>query len=135
MAFQSNNDRDRVLEATNLVDLIGSDIPLQPKGRDYVGRCPFHDDSKPSMRVVPEKQIYWCFPCGTGGSAFDWMMNFHKLDFVEALKALAERAGVELTPFKPERGGGRPAGPGSADRTQADRRRQRQDPRVFSACC
>lgn len=105
MAFQSNNDRDRVLEATDLVDLIGSDIPLQPKGRDWVGRCPFHDDSKPSMRVVPEKQIYWCFPCGSGGSAFDWMMNFHKMDFIEALKALAERAGVELTPFKPDRGG------------------------------
>jgi len=112
MAFQSNNDRDRVLEATDLVDLIGSDIPLQPKGRDWVGRCPFHDDSKPSMRVVPEKQIYWCFPCGSGGSAFDWMMNFHKLDFIEALKALAERAGVELTPFKPERGGGTPQDPG-----------------------
>ncbi len=106
MAFESNNDRDRVLEATDLVDLIGSDIPLQPKGRDWVGKCPFHDDSKPSMRVVPEKQIYWCFPCGTGGSAFDWMMNFHKMDFIEALKALAQRAGIELTPFKPAGGGG-----------------------------
>ncbi len=109
MAFQPNNDRDRVLEATDLVELIGSDLPLQPKGRDWVGKCPFHDDSKPSMRVSPDKQIYWCFPCGTGGSAFDWMMNFHKMDFIEALKALAERAGVELTPFRPAGAGSAPA--------------------------
>jgi DNA primase len=98
-----NNDRDRVLEATNIVDLIGEQLRLVPKGREYVCLCPFHDDSKPSMYVVPHKQIYHCFACGAGGNALDFAMNYHAMGFVEALKHLAERAGVELTPWK---GGG-----------------------------
>ncbi len=95
-----NNDRDRVLDATNIVDLIGEQLRLVPKGREYVCLCPFHDDSKPSMYVVPHKQIYHCFACGAGGNALDFAMNYHAMGFVEALKHLAERAGVELTPWK-----------------------------------
>ena len=95
-----NNDRDRVLDATNIVDLIGEQLRLVPKGREYVCLCPFHDDSKPSMYVVPHKQIYHCFACGAGGNALDFTMNYHAMGFVEALKHLAERAGVELTPWK-----------------------------------
>ncbi|MFI4854211.1 MAG: DNA primase [Phycisphaerales bacterium JB065] len=98
-----NNDRDRVLEATNIVDLIGEQLRLVPKGREFVCLCPFHDDSKPSMYVVPHKQIYHCFACGAGGNALDFTMNYHAMGFVEALKHLAERAGIELTPWK---GGG-----------------------------
>lgn len=98
-----NNDRDRVLDATNIVDLVGEQLRLVPKGREFVCLCPFHDDSKPSMYVVPHKQIYHCFACGAGGNALDFVMNYHAMGFVEALKHLAERAGVELTPWK---GGG-----------------------------
>jgi len=85
------------------VDLIGEQLRLVPKGREFVCLCPFHDDSKPSMYVVPHKQIYHCFACGAGGNALDFTMNYHAMGFVEALKHLADRAGVELTPWK---GGG-----------------------------
>ncbi len=100
-----NNDRERVLDATNIVDLIGEQLRLVPKGREFVCLCPFHDDSKPSMYVVPHKQIYHCFACGAGGNALDFTMNYHAMGFVEALKHLADRAGVELTPWKGGAGG------------------------------
>ena len=105
MAFSGNNDRERVLAATDIVALIGESVALRPAGREHVGLCPFHDDGKPSMRVSPAKQIFKCFPCGAGGTAFDFVMRFHKLEFVEALEFLAQRAGIELTPWKPRTAG------------------------------
>lgn len=95
-----NNDRERVLASTDIVRLIGEHVQLRPKGREFAGLCPFHDDKNPSMQVSPQKQIYKCFSCGAGGTAFDFVMGYHKLDFREALKMLADRAGIELTPFK-----------------------------------
>ncbi len=92
------DDRERVLEATDIVALIGDHLTLRAKGREFVGLCPFHDDPKPSMGVVPQKQIFHCFSCGAGGNAFDFMMRYHGMTFVEALKQLAERANIELTP-------------------------------------
>ncbi len=92
------SDRERVLDATDIVRLVGEHLALKPKGREYVCLCPFHDDHKPSMYVAPHKQIYHCFSCGAGGNAIDFVMNFHGLEFLEALKLLAERAGVDLTP-------------------------------------
>ena len=100
MAFQDNGDRDKVQAATDLVRLIGEQINLKAKGREFVGLCPFHDDKKPSMQVSPQKQIYKCFSCGAGGDAFSFVMNYHKMTFVESLKYLAQRAGIELTPWK-----------------------------------
>ena len=105
MAFSGNNDRERVLAATDLVALVGEHVSLRPAGREFVGLCPFHDDGKPSMRVSPAKQIFKCFPCGAGGTAFDFVMRFHRLEFVEALEFLAQRAGIELTPWKPRTAG------------------------------
>lgn len=93
-----NDDRERVLAETDIVALIGDHVTLKPKGREYVGLCPFHNDHKPSMGVVPHKQIFCCFSCGAAGNAFDFVMRYHGMAFVEALKFLAERAGVELTP-------------------------------------
>lgn len=112
MAFSGNNDRERVLAATDLVALIGENVALRPKGREFFGLCPFHDDKKPSMGVSPAKQIFKCFPCGAGGTAFDFVMRYHKLEFVEALEFLAQRAGIELTPWKPRTAG--PSGFGGA---------------------
>ncbi len=86
----------RVLQATDLVQLVGEQIALQRKRREYVGLCPFHDDKNPSMNVSPEKQIYKCFACGAGGDAFSFVMDYHKMSFPEALKYLADRAGIEL---------------------------------------
>lgn len=85
-----------VQQATDLVALIGEQVRLAPKGREFVGLCPFHDDHKPSMFVSPQKQIYKCFSCGAGGDAFSFVMDYHKMSFVEALRHLAARAGIEL---------------------------------------
>jgi len=92
------SDRERVLDATDIVRLVGEHLTLKRKGREYVALCPFHDDHKPSMYVAPHKQIYHCFSCGAGGNAIDFVMGFHALEFRDALKLLAERAGIELTP-------------------------------------
>ena len=115
MTTTGNNDRERVLAATDLVRLIGEHVQLRPKGREFAGLCPFHDDKNPSMQVSPQKQIYKCFSCGAGGTVFDFVMGYHKLTFPEAMKMLADRAGIELTPFKPGKGGSAP-NPQSADR-------------------
>jgi len=106
MSFQGNDDKERIQAATDIVRLIGEHVQLRPKGRELAGLCPFHDDKSPSMFVSPAKQIYKCFSCGAGGDCFTFAMEYHKLDFVEAMKFLADREGIELTPWKPGAGGG-----------------------------
>ena len=96
-----NDDKRRVLEATDIVRLIGEQLALRAKGRELVGLCPFHNDHKPSMCVVPHKQIYHCFSCGAGGDALRFVMDYHKMSFREALQHLADRAGIKLTPWRP----------------------------------
>ncbi|MCE9590779.1 MAG: toprim domain-containing protein [Planctomycetes bacterium] len=86
----------QVQQATDIVRLIGEHVAIKPKGKEYLGLCPFHDDKNPSLHVVPLKQIYICFSCGAKGDAFAFMMNYHKMTFPEALKHLAERAGIKL---------------------------------------
>jgi len=86
----------QVQQATDIVRLIGEDISLRPRGREFLGLCPFHDDKKPSMHVSPIKQIYKCFSCGAGGDVFSFVMMYHKMTFPEALAHLAQRAGVTL---------------------------------------
>ncbi len=104
--ISSNDDRDRVLAATDILSIVGEVVALRPKGREHVGLCPFHDDKSPSMAVVTHKSgfggagFYKCFACGAGGNAIDFVINFHKMEFREALKFLADRAGVELTPWE-----------------------------------
>lgn len=91
------DDRQRVLDATDIVQLVGEHVRLQAKGREFVGLCPFHDDHKPSLYVVPAKQIYHCFSCGAGGNALDFVINYHKMEFLQALRHLAERANITLS--------------------------------------
>lgn len=110
----TSDDRDRVKDASDIVRIIGEHLHLKPKGREYVGLCPFHDDHKPSMNVVPQKQIFHCFSCGAGGDVFTFVQKFHKMEFREALEYLAERAGISLT-----RRGRREDGDG--ERTQSPR--------------
>ena len=92
-----------IKEATDLVRLVGQDLALKRQGREFVALCPFHDDQRPSLTIVPQKQIYHCFVCKAGGDVFSWMMNYHKMDFRQALEHLAERAGMQLEP--PRRSG------------------------------
>ncbi|MFG0327142.1 MAG: DNA primase [Phycisphaerales bacterium JB037] len=108
--FQTSDDRDRVRDASDIVRVIGEQLQLRPKGREFVCLCPFHDDHNPSMCVVPAKQIFHCFVCGAGGDVFSFVQRFHHMDFPEALRFLADRAGIELTPFKPRAGEGPAAG-------------------------
>ncbi len=111
--------RDKVLELTDLVALIGESVALRPKGREHVGLCPFHEDHKPSFAVVTHKgnAFYNCFSCGASGNAIDFMMNFHRMEFLEALRFLAQRAGVELPSSREPR-----ADPDAADSPSSLRR-------------
>lgn len=104
------DNRQRVLDATDIVAIIGEHLALKPKGREYVALCPFHDDHKPSMSVVPHKQIFCCFSCGAAGNAIDFVMRFHSMDFRGALELLAQRAGVELQPIGRSAASGGPDG-------------------------
>jgi DNA primase len=87
---------DRVRNETDIVDLIGSYLPLKKAGKYYRALCPFHAEKAPSFYVSPERQIYHCFGCGAGGSALTFVMNFEKLSFPEAVKTLANRLGIML---------------------------------------
>ena len=86
----------QVAQATDIVELVSQYVALKKKGREFVGLCPFHEDSHPSMYVVPAKQIFHCFVCQTGGGVFQWMALYEKLSFPEAVRALAERANIPL---------------------------------------
>ncbi len=99
--------KNRVQQATDIVALIGEAISLRPAGREFKALCPFHDDSNPSLSIIPHKQIFHCFVCQTGGDAFSWMMKFHKMSFPDALRHLAERAGIEMPATFSQGGPGR----------------------------
>jgi DNA primase len=87
---------DRVRNETDIIDLIGSYLPLKKAGKYYRALCPFHTEKAPSFYVSPDRQIYHCFGCGAGGSAITFVMNFEKLSFPEAIKALANRLGISI---------------------------------------
>jgi DNA primase len=87
---------ETVRERSDIVELVGQKVPLRPMGRNFKGLCPFHQEKTPSFVVYPESQSYHCFGCGKSGDAFNFVMETEKLEFRDALKLLAERAGVEL---------------------------------------
>ena len=87
---------DRIKDRNDIVDVIGSYISLKKKGANYVGICPFHNDTDPSLTVSRSKQIYKCFACGEAGNVFTFLMKYDNLEFPEAVKVLADRAGIEL---------------------------------------
>lgn len=103
-------DRDdqkrQIQDGTDIIRLIGEQVAIKPRGKEFIGLCPFHEDHSPSMYVSPAKQIYKCFSCGAGGDVFAFVMNYHKMSFPEALKYLADRAGIELVAFRPNGGQG-----------------------------
>lgn len=86
----------RVREVTDLVVIIGETVDLKPAGRERRGLCPFHDDHEPSLCVSPEKQCWFCHPCGRHGDVFAWLMARDGLAFPEAVRALGKRAGIEF---------------------------------------
>jgi DNA primase len=96
-------DFDLVKERVDIVQLVGERVQLRKAGRSYSGLCPFHAEKTPSFSVDPERRTFHCFGCGERGDVFDWLIKTDGLDKAEALRVLAEKAGVELT-------GGRPPG-------------------------
>ena len=78
------------------MDVIGGYVHLQKRGSTYFGLCPFHNEKTPSFSVSPNKQMYYCFGCGAGGNVFTFLMQYENFTFGEAMKALADRAGIEL---------------------------------------
>lgn len=83
-----------VLDKVDIVELIGRTVTLSKSGRSYVGLCPFHSEKTPSFHVLPEKRIFHCFGCGTGGNAIRFLMNSEGVPFPEAVRILAEEAGI-----------------------------------------
>ncbi|MBQ4530423.1 MAG: DNA primase [Lachnospiraceae bacterium] len=87
---------EEVRMKNDIVDVVSGYVKLQKKGSSYFGLCPFHNEKSPSFSVTPGKQMYYCFGCGAGGNVYTFVMQYENYDFVEAVKMLAERAGVEL---------------------------------------
>ena len=97
------NNQDIINEVrrkNDIVDVIGEKIPLEKRGKNYFGVCPFHDDTNPSMSVSREKQIYTCFSCHATGNVFTFLMNYEHKEFNQVLSELANRVGITLNGFK-----------------------------------
>lgn len=87
---------ERVRAGNNIEDVISGYVRLQRKGTSYMGLCPFHNEKTPSFSVHPGRQTYHCFGCGASGDVFNFLMEYEKLSFKEAVRLLAVRAGIEI---------------------------------------
>ena len=96
MARLSDAFIDDLLARTDIVEVVGSRVQLKRKGREYSAPCPFHDERTPSFYVSPAKQFYHCFGCGAHGTAISFLMNYDRLEFLDAVEELARRAGIEV---------------------------------------
>jgi DNA primase len=114
----ANDAKEQVRQSIDIVDLVGGYIQLRRQGRNYVGICPWHDDSRPSLNVNPERQSWKCWVCDVGGDVFSFVMKAEGLEFREALELLAEKAGVELRPQ--QSGGGAQSSAGSEKKRLLD---------------
>jgi DNA primase len=106
--------KEQVRQAVDIVDLVASYVQLRRQGRNYVGICPWHDDSRPSLQVNPDRQSFKCWVCDYGGDVFSFVMRSENLEFREALELLAERAGINIQPPQhttSEPGGSSPGSP------------------------
>ncbi len=108
---------DDLIARSDIVDIIDSRVKLKKAGRNYQACCPFHNEKTPSFSVSQEKQFYYCFGCGAKGNVISFLMDYERLDFVEAIEDLANHLGLEVVHEK----GGAPA------KTQAQRNEREQD--------
>ena len=92
----SDEEKEQVRAATDLVALVQETVELKPRGHEFWGCCPFHGEKTPSFHVIPETQVWHCFGCGEGGDCFTYVMKRENLDFPDAIRYLADRAGIEL---------------------------------------
>ncbi|MBC7984740.1 MAG: DNA primase [Candidatus Obscuribacterales bacterium] len=87
---------DELVGRADIIDVIGTRVPLKKAGKEYKACCPFHDEKSPSFTVVPDKQFYHCFGCGAHGTALGFLMDYDHLSFVEAVEELAARSGMTV---------------------------------------
>jgi DNA primase len=87
---------EEVRSRNDIVDVISGYVSLKRKGSSYFGLCPFHNEKSPSFSVSRDKQMYYCFGCGAGGNVYTFLMEYENFSFPEAVRYLAERAGMEL---------------------------------------
>jgi len=97
MGFKITDElKEEIRSRNRLEDVVGAYVALKRSGKSLVGLCPFHNEKTPSFSVSPDKQLYYCFGCGASGDVFDFVMQYERLEFVEAVERLAERAGIVL---------------------------------------
>ncbi|WP_374247859.1 DNA primase [Thermomonas sp.] len=87
---------DELLARADIVEVVGARVPLKRQGREYAACCPFHDERSPSFTVSPNKQFYHCFGCGAHGTALSFLMQYDRLEFLDAVEELARRVGLEV---------------------------------------
>ena len=97
MAVLQNEEINHIQKTANIVEIISSYIPLEKKGKNYFGICPFHDDHNPSMSVNEEKGIFTCFVCHKTGNVFSFVQDYENVSFIEAVKIVADKIGVALS--------------------------------------
>ena len=85
-----------IRDSVDIVDVISNYVSLEPKGKNFFGVCPFHDDNNPSMSVSREKKIYKCFSCGATGSVFKFLMDYENISFKEAVEKIANIGGIKV---------------------------------------
>ncbi|MCC7476461.1 MAG: DNA primase [Pirellulales bacterium] len=113
--------KEQIRQAIDIVDLVGGYVQLRRQGRNFVGICPWHDDSRPSLQVNPDRQSFKCWVCDYGGDIFSFIMRAENLEFREAIELLAERAGVVLRPTPRHFSETEPGGPSVPSGGAADR--------------
>jgi DNA primase len=107
VSFAIDNEvKDRVRLAINIVDLMSTYMELRRQGRGFVAVCPFHDDRRPSMQINPDRQTWKCWVCDIGGDVFSFVMKRENVSFPEALRMLAEKAGIQIEEPKNRKGRG-----------------------------
>jgi DNA primase len=96
MALVSQSTLEQIRAANDIVDIIGAHVPLKRNGANFVCLCPFHKEKSPSFNVNPSRQIFRCFGCGKGGNVFTFVKEYENLNFMDAVRRLAERARIPL---------------------------------------
>src|SRR5437016_1505020 len=92
----SSSTLEQIRAASDIIDVIGSYLPLKRAGANFVALCPFHKEKTPSFNVSPQRQIFHCFGCHKGGDVFRFIQDYENLTFAEAVRRLADRAKIQL---------------------------------------
>src|SRR5829696_2626349 len=96
VSTSASDFKSQVLNAIDIVELIGQTVALKRAGRDFKGLCPFHQEKTPSFTVSPSKRYFYCYGCKEGGNAIDFVMKRDRIEFIDALRQLGQQAGLEM---------------------------------------